>query len=134
MNCDCGYYYIRHVCYNCGSVQESNALKGIVVWVPPLRYKNNQPKSNSPNVKKRRRIFDRDGNRCLKCSFTPSDLPRSNRTNWLTLDHVVPKSKGGSNSDENLQTLCRICNHEKGNKNCNDYRNEAHNTQVKEMP
>jgi len=32
----------------------------------------------------------------------------------LTCDHIIPKSKGGLNVDENTQTLCRKCNLLKG--------------------
>lgn len=32
----------------------------------------------------------------------------------MTLDHILPKSKGGSNGQENLQPLCRPCNAAKG--------------------
>lgn len=52
----------------------------------------------------RSRIFDRDGHACLRCSCSES----------LTIDHIVPLSKGGDNSDENLQTLCHRCNSAKG--------------------
>lgn len=45
-------------------------------------------------------IFKRDGYRCAECA---SDTD-------LTVDHVVPRSAGGSDLDENLQTLCRRCN------------------------
>jgi 5-methylcytosine-specific restriction endonuclease McrA len=34
----------------------------------------------------------------------------------LTTDHVVPVSKGGGNSIENIQPLCTSCNNHKGNK------------------
>ncbi len=33
----------------------------------------------------------------------------------LTLDHLIPKSKGGSNSSENLRLACRSCNQARGN-------------------
>lgn len=45
-------------------------------------------------------IFSRDGNKCLKCKGADN----------LTIDHIVPVSKGGVNSLFNLQTLCKSCN------------------------
>jgi 5-methylcytosine-specific restriction endonuclease McrA len=33
----------------------------------------------------------------------------------MTKDHIVPRSKGGTNYLSNLQTMCAPCNHEKGN-------------------
>jgi 5-methylcytosine-specific restriction endonuclease McrA len=52
---------------------------------------------------KRERIYKRDGRRCMWCG----------RKDNLTIDHIVPLSKGGSNDDENLQTLCKSCNQDK---------------------
>jgi 5-methylcytosine-specific restriction endonuclease McrA len=34
----------------------------------------------------------------------------------LTIDHVVPKSKGGKDTWENLVTACQKCNSRKGNR------------------
>lgn len=59
-----------------------------------------QDRSNSG---KREAVYKRDGYRCLKCGCTEN----------LTLDHVLPRSKGGSNEIENLQTLCKPCNEDK---------------------
>lgn len=49
-------------------------------------------------------IFERDRYRCRHCGTS----------NDLSLDHVYPKSKGGTDDPENLQTLCRPCNSRKG--------------------
>lgn len=32
----------------------------------------------------------------------------------MTKDHIVPRSKGGTNYLSNLQTMCAPCNHDKG--------------------
>jgi hypothetical protein len=48
-------------------------------------------------------IFKRDGNRCVYCN--------SNKD--LTLDHVLPRSRGGENSWGNLVTCCSKCNGKK---------------------
>lgn len=59
-----------------------------------------------PRVKMtRREIFGRDRNTCQYCGRTGSDL---------TLDHVLPRHRGGGHSWENLVTACRACNHRKG--------------------
>jgi hypothetical protein len=56
-------------------------------------------------------ILDRDGYKCLKCGTTK----------WLVIDHVLPRSKGGSSNPINLQTLCFTCNAKKGDE-YHDYR------------
>jgi 5-methylcytosine-specific restriction endonuclease McrA len=33
----------------------------------------------------------------------------------MTKDHILPKSKGGRDHIDNMQTMCTICNSEKGN-------------------
>ena len=67
----------------------------------------------------RLRIYKRDGRRCLRCGSTDD----------LTIDHIVPASRGGDDSDGNLQTLCHDCNQEKGVQ-CIDYRGGSDGEQV----
>jgi len=50
--------------------------------------------------KLRNKIFGRDGNKCRKCGTGIN----------LQIDHIVPFSKGGKTTPDNLQTLCRECN------------------------
>lgn len=52
----------------------------------------------------RQRLFDKAGNRCADCGTTER----------LTIDHILPLSRGGSNSPSNLQVLCSDCNASKG--------------------
>ncbi len=55
----------------------------------------------------RRNILKRDGHKCAYCGR--GDLP-------LTIDHVIPKSKGGDESWENLVAACLPCNNRKGDR------------------
>jgi 5-methylcytosine-specific restriction endonuclease McrA len=57
----------------------------------------------------RKNILLRDRNTCQFCSRT---LPASE----LTLDHVVPRSRGGRSSWENLVACCYQCNNSKGDR------------------
>jgi len=52
-------------------------------------------------------VFARDGSTCQYCGRR---LPRSE----LNLDHVVPRSRGGSTSWENVVCSCVACNLRKG--------------------
>ncbi len=58
-------------------------------------------------------IFKRDGHRCVICGSTQG----------LTLDHVIPVSKGGRTSKENLKTLCKSCNSKKNTQGQEFYKN-----------
>lgn len=49
-------------------------------------------------------VWQRDQGQCVQC----------NATEYLEFDHVIPHSKGGATSENNLQLLCRRCNLQKG--------------------
>jgi 5-methylcytosine-specific restriction endonuclease McrA len=55
----------------------------------------------------RKNILRRDNFQCQYCGRT--DQP-------MTIDHIVPRSKGGEDSWENLITACPACNTKKGNR------------------
>ena len=55
----------------------------------------------------RRNLFVRDGNRCQYCGHS---FP----TSELSLDHIVPRSRGGDTSWENVVCACVACNVRKG--------------------
>ena len=57
----------------------------------------------------RHNIYVRDGNRCQYCG-------RRFPTSELSLDHVVPLSRGGPSTWENVVCACLPCNVRKGNK------------------
>lgn len=52
----------------------------------------------------RKEVFARDGWRCMYCGRQTRDL---------TLDHVMPRHRGGPHTWENLVAACRQCNHHK---------------------
>ena len=44
------------------------------------------------------------------------DNEEKHKRRLLTLDHIVPVSRGGTSIRSNLQTMCRVCNNKKGNR------------------
>src|SRR5690606_9895879 len=79
-----------------------------------------QIESNVPPAPRgvRATILLRDGNRCRSCGWRPGDpVPlRKGRHLYrgLEIDHIHPKSAGGSDDPSNLQVLCTSCNTSKG--------------------
>ena len=55
----------------------------------------------------RLQVIDRDNGRCRACGIGDRDA--------LQADHIVPESKGGKASLDNLQALCSVCNNRKQN-------------------
>lgn len=68
-----------------------------LIKIVRLIYRNKVPFS-------KRNIMVRDSYTCVYCG------DRSQ----LTIDHVIPASRGGKNTFENCVTACRPCNHRKG--------------------
>ncbi|HZS46101.1 MAG TPA: HNH endonuclease [Blastocatellia bacterium] len=63
----------------------------------------------SRSASKRARILMRDRHRCQYCGHRFSAFE-------LTLDHILPRSRGGRTEPENLCAACRPCNQRKGDR------------------
>ena len=57
----------------------------------------------------RRAIFARDGGRCVYCTAPATSI-----------DHVIPRSRGGRHIWENVVSACHRCNHAKADKPLKD--------------
>jgi len=79
-----------------------NPPDGPIVWGPGDQNPNDS--EISPELK--RRVKNRDKYTCLCCGT-------ANKSR-LQVDHIEPKYYGGSDDPENLQTLCNVCNGQKG--------------------
>jgi 5-methylcytosine-specific restriction endonuclease McrA len=55
----------------------------------------------------RRNVFQRDHHTCQYCGY---------RGDKLSIDHVIPRSRGGQDTWENVTTACIRCNVRKGNR------------------
>lgn len=76
-------------------------------WSVPIVIKVNSIKSTLvTGIPTRMMIYYRDNFRCAYCG-------KMLRDNELTIDHIIPKSKGGQWKWENLVTCCRECNAQK---------------------
>lgn len=114
-------------------VQIINWQKALILWlldkVDVLEFHDNFARSAShrlqlPSVMRLKRYIRRPHGHSLKFNRENLYLRDRNTCQYcqkvyarreLTLDHVIPVSRGGENSWENLVAACRPCNQKKGN-------------------
>ncbi len=68
------------------------------IKIPFTKLKNNKPTRSA--------IYQRDGHKCQYCGSTRK----------LTIDHILPKSKGWAEDWDNLVFACSTCHYKKANK------------------
>lgn len=98
---------IRCICEQ--KLQEFVQKKGLGIW--DYRLLETDPVPDSLRF----RVLKESGGRCALCGVTKDDSP-------LDVDHIIPRSRGGSNDIANLQILCAKCNRTKGNKDETDFK------------
>lgn len=83
-------------------------IVGGALRVPRVVHLRHYDRARRPAVRlTRKNVMLRDGHLCQYCA---ARLP----TRDLNIDHVMPRSRGGPDSWENLVTACRECNLRKG--------------------
>lgn len=75
-------------------------------------YLRRHNKSGKIDFKEIKIKFDKLNNACQLCGILDN----------ITIDHIIPLSKGGKNLTENLQPLCRSCNSIKRDRDWNEVR------------
>jgi len=69
-----------------------------------VSFENKDSRHISQEVK--HAVWQRDGGHCVECGAS----------DYLEFDHIIPHSKGGASTADNLQLLCRRCNMRKSNR------------------
>ncbi len=102
-------------CLDCGHKYLAN---GCDIWLrkcPACGIKNKKQRNSTINAKRNTRsisdklryqVLKRDNFKCCACGTSPAKDPSVE----LHIDHIIPWSKGGESTLENLQTLCSKCN------------------------
>src|SRR5262245_14276237 len=84
--------------------------QSMIVRIPSIvRLRKAFPRSANPVKCSRVNIYARDGYRCQYCG-------RKCTIDELTYDHVIPRSKGGRTTWENIVSACYLCNRRKANR------------------
>lgn len=107
MEClDCGHKYLANgcdvwlrKCPECGKSKKTTS--------PTLQSKTKTAKkSRRIPTKLRYQVLKRDHFKCCICGASPA----KDSSVELHIDHIIPWSKGGETTLNNLQTLCSKCN------------------------
>lgn len=93
------------------------------------RYANDKDERYNPRLARKLKLFERDKFTCKLCGavgvfFIRTVYPNNHKNtaihvvtdnhSILTIDHINPRCKDGTDGLHNLQTLCECCNNNKG--------------------
>ena len=89
-----------------GSTAKLRELVSVGLDQPEQPVKPTTPQRRRPNLTNAlmSKVWIRDNGACVECGSQED----------LEFDHIVPFSKGGSSTEENLRILCRRCNRSRG--------------------
>jgi len=79
------------------------------------RFKHRNARRSPVSGSIRFKILQRAMHRCELCGISAHEKA-------LDIDHIVPKNRGGSDDESNLQALCYTCNRSKGDRDKTDFR------------
>lgn len=98
----------------CDIVMDINNLNRFVSFLSEkIKFKKSVAGQRALMTSKlRQKIKERDGFTCKQCGASVEKEPNL----LLEIDHIIPVSKGGLTTEDNLQTLCWRCNRTKGAK------------------
>jgi hypothetical protein len=82
---------------------------GFIELPAVLKLKNKIVRNFIKMVFSRSAVFKRDNYGCQYCR-------KSLTSTQVTIDHIIPKSRGGSNTFENCVAACHDCNEKKGSR------------------
>lgn len=91
-------------------------------------YKIGRAMSKQRN-KTRKELLQRDGDTCYYC---PKQCHRKDplHKDYATIDHKIPKSKGGLSTSDNLVIACLECNQAKGDMTAEEFIAERENANI----
>lgn len=97
-------------------VAKSAGMKMVTCVLNTKRLKNIIPKNETINNRQRKRwlLYIAQNGRCSCCGKPLQITDPGHREDYLTIDHILPVCRGGSNGLENLQGMCSRCNYIKG--------------------
>lgn len=96
-----------------GALPGALVLVAVAIWALPRRHRSHASADQRSGPRYRRRsipiavrheVWLRDGGVCSNCGSDDE----------LEFDHIVPVSRGGSNTAVNVELLCQTCNRRKG--------------------